>query len=178
VSDVVTVALATGGFSLATAGIGAIVTTRVNRRTSDAAVATAHEQGATELAKLRVELEDTERLRRDAAYRQLIETLNRLDSYGTGSKTATDEQLNYVLDRYVSDLAAVLLLGTTEVQAVLDSVRVVVYGVQAEAEEATENVITLEAWKVAYGPRRDEYENRIGNLIDAMRDDIYGREGA
>jgi hypothetical protein len=64
-SDVGIVALATGGFSLATAAVGAIVTAKVNHRSTAAAVETARRQGETELGKLRIELDDKERLRRD-----------------------------------------------------------------------------------------------------------------
>jgi hypothetical protein len=54
-SDVVAVALITGGFATASAGIGAYVTSKVSARNAESTVTTAEKQAEVELAKVDAE---------------------------------------------------------------------------------------------------------------------------
>jgi hypothetical protein len=173
VSDVVAVGLITAGASVATAIIGGVVTARVNRRTADAAVRTAHQQGEIELAKIESQHREERRQHRYDAYHRLINTMNRMDSYGTGS-IPPGENFERQHEQVATDLSAVLLLGTDDVIKAVGSLQDVFGRIQTDAEQQggpTERV-TLDNWQSVYGPYRDELTGQVFRVLSVMRQDM------
>jgi hypothetical protein len=185
-SDVVAVALITGGFAL----VANLLTYRVTKRQGQNNVAIAQHQSDIELQKveaenerLRNEYRESERQNRQGTYHEFIKVATMLYQRFGGTPGFTTD-LNALIDRYNALYAGVMLFAPEPVRDSMAGANSIFESLIAEAQPKTrepeegEDLETwwrnagIPAWVEASTPRKQAFHDALGLLNEEMRKDI------
>jgi hypothetical protein len=179
-SDVVAVALITGGASLVGAGIGAYTTFRISNRNAETTVQTAKQAAEVELEKIRAENErlraqhqEGERQARKNLYTRLLAALHDLDELAQG--TPSTGEVKTSSNRVVLLHSEMLLVAPRNVSdvmsPVIDSLGNIWRTGVAKKQDGDSRPFGAR-WKEAYQENREDATSKEGKLVAAMYQDI------
>jgi hypothetical protein len=176
VSDVVAVALITGGVSAITGAIGAFTTYKVGQRNAETTIATVERQADVELEKVKAENErlrdqhrEAERQNRQGTYHRMLAMFDRLDAWSRNPK-ATGKQFEALVEEFDFLHGGVLLFGDEDVIEALHPVVMLLNRIGGgHGPEEEETRVRLRA---AYQHHRVELMQEQGAVINAMRTDL------
>jgi hypothetical protein len=170
-SDVVDVALITGGFATASAGIGAFATYKVSARNATITVTTAEKHAEVELAKveaenqrLRDQVREADRKSRADAYQEMLVAHTKL--FSLSQRTPTKEETDQIIERVNAANAGVQL--STRNEGVIDALN-------SYAEIAGTTIAeggNTENWTSAVVSHAQALRSAAANLADVMREDV------
>lgn len=174
-TDVVAVGLITGLSGFAGAAISAIATSRVSRRSADAAISTAESSAEVELAKieaendrLREQAREHERQRRYEVYGEALAVHIELFSLNQVGE-APPEAINQVIERMHSVWSAIQLTKIAEVRASMARYGYLIAEISQAANE------TGVPWSREFQRRLPDVKRAANDLAAEMRKGIAER---
>jgi hypothetical protein len=176
VSDVVAVGLITGLSGIAVAAISAVVTSKVSRRSAEAAISTANSNAEVELAKIEAENErlrrqhrEDERRNRQDTYHRFLNVCHRIERY---SRLAPSElEFENLLGELAFLHEGILLFGDGPVADNFGVFTAVIERIESDASQ-TSTGTHAERWIAAYRENRTGLIQAQGMLLSLMRKDV------
>jgi hypothetical protein len=168
-SEVAAVAAITGGSSVLTSAITALVTWRVSKNSSSVELATV----GAENDRLQQSNREEERRNRQSTYHEFLDVLTQLfQSLGVETEYAA---VGGVCDNYTHLLAGVLLFGPPSVRDGAHAVNEVyakIWPALSVVEERDPEKPYPERWRDATAALEDEFNNAVSELISLMHADV------
>jgi hypothetical protein len=180
VNEIVAVALISGGASLLGASVGALTTYKVNLRNTEATIATSKSQHEVELARMQAENQrlqesnrEEERRNRQSTYHQHLRAV--IGIYQLMGLEISVEQVNESREDYTYLHAGVLLFAPSSVRTAASEVSRVyneVWSAMERQRREDPGKPEPKCWRDATAVIKDEFGDKIVNLIDKMHADV------